>query len=154
MYFWRIEKLKTAMATAPLTEREVLPYLIASVVVVSIILGAMRHAPITSFWEDISTLCNIILAVFGTLYIYQQNNGKNGQHLLQRYIAISWVVSIRWLIGFIILSIVLLGILLGLHVTVENIALIFFIFSFIAQVILYWRIGHHVQDIAQRAIAQ
>jgi len=154
MYFWRIEKLKTSMAAAPLTEREVLPYLVASIIAIYIALGLTQHTPITSFWDDISSFCEMLFAVIGTIYIYRKNNGKNGQHFLQRYIAINWVVSVRMFVGALITYYILQEILSAVYVNEENSALIDFIYFFIINVILYWRIGHHVHDLAQKNMTQ
>ncbi|MBC7750304.1 MAG: hypothetical protein H7Z73_01090 [Candidatus Saccharibacteria bacterium] len=93
MYFWRIEKLKASMATAQLTEREVLPYLIATMILLTVAFGAMRHMPVTSYWDDINSILNILFAIIGTIYIYHKNNGAAGRNFLQRYIVISWVVG-------------------------------------------------------------
>ncbi len=53
MYFWRIEKLKAAMAARPLSEREVLPYLIASIALST----AVLYLPQTSqnVWDTLGS---------------------------------------------------------------------------------------------------
>lgn len=154
MYFWRIEKLKTSMATAPLTDREVLPYLIATVILMAAVLGGAQHVPVTSVWDDISSIFGMVIAVIGTIYIYNRNNGEAGQHFLQRYIVIGWVVSLRWLVAFMVIFTILYIILEYYGASAENIALAEFTFDTLASAVLYWRIGHHVHDLAQRTLTR
>jgi len=93
MYFWRIENLKSEMATRPLSDREVLPYL----VVFAVLSASVVSFPQTVFntWDGLSAALSIFLAFVGTIYIYLQNGGNQGQHFLQRYLLIGWVVALR-----------------------------------------------------------
>lgn len=98
MYFWRIEKLKIEMASRPLTERVTLPYVVISAMLVA----AIGYVPFATFnlWDGLGAAWSIALAALGTLYIYRQNGGAEGRHFLQRYLAIGWVVTVRWIVGF------------------------------------------------------
>jgi hypothetical protein len=149
MYFWRIEKLKMDMATRPLSAGEVLPY----AVIFSVLLTPIGYIPnaITNIWDVLGLVWSIALAVFGTIYIYRQNGGASGQHFLQRYLVIGWVVAIRWLVvlilpigGLVILDMEVLG-----NVTGETTWYIFLFFALL-EAVLYWRTGYHVRDLAQR----
>lgn len=149
MYFWRIEKLKTRMAARPLSDRETLPYL----VVFTCCYAAMIYIPRTTFnlWDGLGATWSTLLAVFGTIYIYKQNGGANGQHLLQRCLALGWVVAIRWLVALVVIFIPLSGSLFILQVPIEDDTQWYHcLFFAIAEAFLYWRIGHHVGDLASR----
>ena len=71
---------------------------------------------------------------------------------MQRYFAISWVVTLRWLvIGTI--TIIIFSILLALaNVSLEETTWYEFLFVSVFEVIIYQRIGHHVRDVARRTI--
>lgn len=102
MYFWKIKRLKAEMAARPLSERAVLPYLVISMALFS----AASFVPVdyNNLWEVIGGVWSVVLAIFGTIYIYRKNGGASGEHFLQRYFAIGWVVSVRWFVIFIIVS--------------------------------------------------
>ena len=150
MYFWRIEKLKAAMAARPLSEREVLPYLIASIALST----AVSYLPQTSqnIWDTLGSVWSVLLVVMGSLYIYRQNGGANGQHFLQRYFAIGWVVTLRWLVLFLAIGAAFYGTLAMVGAETEETAWHDFLFLAIAEAVVYWRIGHQVRDLAQKVI--
>src|SRR4029450_13758644 len=114
MYFWRIERLKAQMATRPLSEREALPYLIVFVG----LSAAVVYIPQTmsNVWDGLGAAWSVALAVVATIYIYRQNGGADGQHFLQRYFAIGWVVGIRWLVILVLATIAFIGTLTALGV--------------------------------------
>ena len=113
MYFWRIEKLKTEMAARPLSEREALPYLVVFVALSS----AVAYIPQTTYslWDGLGGVWSVLLAAVGTIYIYRQNGGAGGQHFLQRYFAVGWVVVVRWFVVLILVAVAFYGTLAGHH---------------------------------------
>ncbi len=151
MYFWRIEKLKTEMAARPLSERAALPYLVVDVVLVS----AVAYIPQTmlNVWDGLGAVCSVLLAAVGTLYIYRQNGGAEGQHFLQRYFAVGWVVTVRWLVGLILVLVAFYATLAAVGADLESTHWYDFLLIALLEAVLYWRIGHHVKDLAQRATA-
>ena len=155
MYFWRIENLKNKMTTAPLSEREVLPYVIWSAVVTSAS-WTLPGGEKMDVGHVIMTMCNILIVIFGTIYVYRQNGGANGQHFLQRLYAIGWVITIRWCVYFIGALAVIdwslmisTGKKLGSQMSVSN--WYYIAFWAIFYLALFTRLAHHVRDVAQRA---
>ena len=152
MYFWRIEKLKTEMAARPLSEREVLPYLVVFVALSS----AVAYIPQTpqNLWDGLGAVWSVLLVALGTIYIYRQNGGANGQHFLQRYLAVGWVVAIRWLVVFVLAWVAFYGTLKAVKAVEadkESTHWYDFLFGAVLGAVIYWRTGHHVRDLAQRA---
>src|SRR5262245_4674371 len=117
MYFWRIEKLKKQMAARPLSEREVLPYLVVFVAL-SVAVVYIPQAPL-NVWDGLGAVWSVLLAVVGSIYIYRQNGGPGGQHFLQRYFAVGWVVTLRWLVGLIGPGVAFYGTLAALGLETE-----------------------------------
>lgn len=151
MYFWRIEKLKTELAARPLSERETLPYLIVFVGLST----AVGYLPQTmsNVWDALGAAWSVAVAVVGSIYIYRQNGGADGQHFLQRYFAIGWVVTVRWLVVLIVVGVAFFGTLAAVGADTESTHWYDFLFPAVVEAVLYWRIGHHVRDLAQRAVA-
>ncbi len=104
MYFWQIERLKQKMIVCPLSERETLSYLLVYVSC-TIVLEYIPHN-FSNIWDSFYAIFSTLLTVLGTVYLYRQNGGANGQHFLQRYFAISWVITLRWLSIFIITTVI------------------------------------------------
>ena len=151
MYFWRIEQLKTEMAVRPLSEREAFPYLVVFVALSSA--GAYIPQTTQNLWDGVGAVWSVLLAVVGTIYIYRQNGGASGQHFLQRYFAVGWVVAIRWLVVFILAAVVFYATLAAVGADTESTHWYDFLFLAVVEAVIYWRIGHHVRDLAQRTTA-
>jgi hypothetical protein len=148
MYFWRIEKLKREMALQPLSERETLPYL----VVYAGLTAAVLYVPqeLNNAWDYVGAGLNVLIAILGVIHVYRKNGGANGHHFLQRYFAIGWVVALRWSVMIILLSIMFYGLLLWLGDELEETFWYEVLFQAVLGAALYWRIGRHVSDLAQR----
>lgn len=147
MYFWQIESLKSLLVSRPLSEREVLPYAMGGSALVYLVSSYPRR--MNGIWDMAGAILGLVITVLGTIFIYRQNGGASGQHFLQRYVAIGWVVSIRWFV-FVLVAAVIFGALLslaGVSVTGQT-TWQEFIFSAIMEVILYRNIGLHVRSVA------
>ena len=139
------------MAARPLSEREVLPYLVVFVGLYAAV-GYIPHT-ITNVWDGLGAVWSITLAVVGTIYIYRQNGGADGQHFLQRYFAISWVVTIRWLVILFLAAVAFFATLTMLGSEAEETTWYEFLCIAVVEALIYWRIGYHIRDLAQRTRA-
>jgi hypothetical protein len=148
MYFWRIDKLKAEMAVRPLSEREVLPYLVVQIALLSV--AGYIPATTTNVWDGLGAVWSVSLAIVGTIYIYRQNGGAAGRHFLQRYFAIGWVVLIRWLPMVVLMSVAFFALKTLLGEDVEETTWDEFLFIAVVEAVIYLRIGHHVRDLAKR----
>lgn len=152
MFFWRITRLKERLAEAPLSPREELPYVIAYVVLST---GAMYipygDAQIPQAADGVAATA---IAVAGTLYVYHQNGGADGRFFLQRYFALGWVIAVRFVAA-------LLGIYVAYGVALAVAGAEYpdrtpwyeTLFLWIAQVILFYRLGMHARDLSGGAQA-
>ena len=148
MYFWRLEKLKAQLAGQPLSERQALPYLIVFVAMFTAV--SYIPATVTNVWDRLGALWSVAMAVLGTIYIYRQNGGAEGQHFLQRYLAIGWVVGIRWLVIIALAMVEFIALLTALGADIGDTTWYEFLFVALAEAVVYWRIGYHVRDLAER----
>ena len=146
MYFWRIDELKRQMAVRPLNDQEVLPY----VVVTAGLLSAMWFIPTVSpnLWSHVGTGLSVLFSILGTVWIFQKNGGAGGHHFLQRYVAIGWVVSIRWAAALVLVGIPYIALLFFVFPVSEGATWYETAFFATAEAALYWRIAVHVGDVA------
>ncbi len=144
MYFWRIEELKSKVIASPLTDREVLPYLLIFVGIT----GLIPIFPVESMtlWDYVGAVWTFLLAVFGTIYVYRCNGGATGKDFLQRYLAIGWVVTIRW--AAIVMPLFVL-LIFAVDPSSEETEWYVGLFFVLAEVVLYERIGHHIRAVAR-----
>lgn len=149
MYFWRIDLLKANLRRKPLSDRESLPYLVASITLMTI--GGSLPFQSFNVWDRLGSLWTIALAILGTIYIFHQNGGSEGRYFLQRYFAIGWVVGIRCIVAIVACAIAMFVLLEYLGQSTEETGGYEFVFFAAAETIIYWRIGHHVHDLARGA---
>lgn len=147
MYFWRIDNLKAELASRPMADREALPYFIVDSGFTTLAIAL----PGSSFnlWDVMRMTWGIALAVFGTIYIFRQNGGSQGQQFLPRVLAVSWVVGVRWCVWVIPVYVVCL--MTGLFEAETNI--LEFLFDSITDTVLVRLIAAHIRDVAQRSPA-
>jgi len=143
MYFWRIENLKKDLIARPLSDREVLPYLL-------IFVGISALIPIfpmesMNSWDYAAAIWTLVLVVAGTLYTYQCNGAARGSHFVQRYLAIGWVVAVRWCAAVVAALIVLLFVV---DTPGDETTPTFALFWMAAELVLYERMGHHIRAVA------
>lgn len=152
MYFWQLRKLKRKMVARPLSEREILPYLLVYLPLTTALASIPEFS--ANVWDALWAISSTILTLVGSFYIYRQNGGANGQYFLQRYLAIGWVVILRWSLIIIITTVILLILLelISINTFSEETTWYDFLYGTAWEVIVYQRIGHHVKDVAQGSI--
>ena len=115
MYFLRYKSLKEKLRTRSLSDREALPYLVlfAGLAAVAYLLPNTEEF---NTWDWIQGTLSVALAVGGVIYAYRQNGGRQGFDLIQKYVVLGWVVTVRCLLVFIPcgIALYLLGWALGL----------------------------------------
>jgi len=149
MRFWRIERLKAEMRAQPHSERESLPYLVAYVALFTLGGGF----PISGFnlFDAIGLALSVAIAISGTIFIYKQNGGVDGRFFLQRYFAIGFVVALRCLVAIVAGTFVLIAVLDSLGRLSDETSVYDFLYMVVAQMLIYWRIGYHIRDLASLA---
>jgi hypothetical protein len=150
VYFWRIRELKAELVAAPLTDRAVLPYLIANTALWALAIASPPDRP--TGWDVIAGLVSAGAVVLGTLWVFRQNGGESGTHLLGRYTALSWVLGLRLavLAGPVLLIPSLIRGVDAPIVTESHDVLILLGLC----VVYYQRLGAHVRDVAVRAASE
>jgi hypothetical protein len=101
-------------------------------------------------WDVLGAVWSVLLAVLGSIYIYRQNGGAAGHHFLQRYLVVGLVVALRCVFVFVVAAFAFAGTLIALGADIETPHWYDFLFGAAFETVLYWRIGHHVRDLATR----
>jgi len=148
MYFWKISKLKSDLINQPLPESESFKYLIANAVVYGL---AMIPFGEKNIWDIYFSIATLVITILGTIYIYGCNRGANGKNFLQRYVSLSWVVGIRWIVlialPIIILYYIAIGIYFGIvSYTINPLDIILFSILLVSY---FWLLGKHMKEVAK-----
>jgi hypothetical protein len=148
MYFWRIEKLKQEMANRPLTDREALPYFL----VYSGLTAAAGYVamPLENAWDWAQAAWAVLIAILGAIHLYRSNGGNHGEYFFQRYFALGWVVGLRWLLVAVLVLVAFHVPMAFFRPDVEDTQWYDLLLLVVLETGLYWRIGHHIKDLARR----
>ena len=146
MYFWRIQALKQELVAGSLSDRQVLPYLVAWSAFSTLVLS-LPNGP-QNTWDIASNGWSVFLAVAGTIYVYLRNGGIAGQDLLPRILTISWVVSLRILSGLTCIIVIYVGVADLVSEVPENTTWQEAVVFSLAETLVYWRTGHHISAVA------
>ena len=105
MYFVRTQPLKDKLRSRSLSDREALPYLLVFSGLTALV-GSVPLIEGFNRWDFASATLSVVFAIAGVVYSYKCNGGREGFDLIQKYVVLGWVVSIRCLLPFIPLAIV------------------------------------------------
>ncbi|HOY70725.1 MAG TPA: hypothetical protein PL131_08305 [Methylotenera sp.] len=152
MYFWKIEKLKAQLIEKPLTDKEALPYLIATLILYALCMyiGLPTDYGLPFFF---TLLLQLVSCIYGTIWLFKQNGGDNGKQFIHRYFTVGWVASIRFFVIAIPIFIVILTILtmLGLvHADAKTTGWNDVFTSLLMYSTFYWYLGKHISTIANQ----
>lgn len=145
MYFIRYSPLKERLKDRSIDDREALPYLILFCLLEAIA-TALPGSEYKSRLDYISTAVTLAITLWGVIYAYQRNGGRNGYDLIHKFVILGWVVAVRFLIGLVPIFIAVFAVAwhydyVGEETTIFDVAL----FSML-EVVFYQRIGRHIAD--------
>ncbi|WP_437757674.1 hypothetical protein [Sorangium sp. So ce1389] len=96
MIFWNIKALRAALAHGTLSERARFIYLLTFVFVSAALTEVAANSRPPNAWDWLRSGITIASTVLGTVWAYHLNGGSHGRHFLERYVALSWVYSLRF----------------------------------------------------------
>jgi hypothetical protein len=148
MYFLDIAALKDELSVKDLPASDSLRYLIGFwlLSLPSNAFAAALYATRASFIPILSGM----LFVAGVLYCYARNGGVRGRDFLSRFIALSWVVSLRFLL-IVTPAVILVLFVLGTDPSELRASPVTSIASVLIAIIYYYRVSVHVDEVASRA---
>ena len=146
MYFIKYQPLKEKLRSRSLNDRDALPYYVFTAAI-TVLFASIPLPNAFNSWDAVSTFLGMVLSVLGILYVYHQNGGRKGYDIIQKCIVLGWVVSVRVVLCFIPLAILLhaIGMQLGI-VTYGSTGWFDVVVMASVYAVLYLRLGRHIKD--------
>jgi hypothetical protein len=89
----------------------------------------------------------VLASIAGTIWVYWRNGGQTGSEILQRYFALSWVLTLRFLpltaVLFMLAALTIPGF------DIERTGPAGVVLNLGVFVLFYQRLGAHVHDVSQ-----
>lgn len=152
MYFIKYDLLKKRLRERSISVRKSIPYLIAMV-----IFGGLPYPSVGvhNLWDSISEILSTAAFVGGILYAYYKNGGATGNDFFTKYILIGWVACVRFFFVFVPVATIVIyfGGKTGMMSWSES-GPYDITWVFLAEIILYQRIGRHIGDTKSNDIQQ
>ena len=155
MYFINIKQLKKEIINKDFTEKDRFIYMFIYIMGFNIIfalffLSSYENAlPITmlDYFDNIST---VLITGAGTYYLFKANGGDDGEDFLGRYFSITWVVGIRLLLPYLILSSFIFIIMDAVfHVGEDILNITITVFFLLYTFLVYYCSYGHMVDVAK-----
>ena len=148
MYFFKIKALKDDLKNKKINQKQMLYYRIAfSVLYIFILVSSLVQ--INIFWNIEIMLVQGIISFFGIYYAYTQSAYKEFSLFFDFLSAIGWVFLVRSIFFMAIgmFNLYIMSHLFGFErfLTAHNSIII----SLIFELILYWRIAKHLQNVTK-----
>ncbi len=113
MIWLDLKGLERKISNNDLTEKDGYNYLMATMILMSVVVGSFTRQDSYSWFDFLNTIITVGIAVWGISACYKVNNELDGKDFVKRFLAISWVISMRMFLWIIGLSIVI-GIIIGI----------------------------------------
>jgi uncharacterized membrane protein YuzA (DUF378 family) len=145
MYFWKIEKLKEEIRAKLITRNEQWFYFTAfSLLYIALFVQAIIQ--INALWGQEMAMVQFIISILGLYYVYSRSTAS-AKVFLKRFTAVAWVFILRS-IFFMMLGMFNLYVMTWLFgyeelFTAKNSLIIGMCF----ELLLYWRIGKHIESL-------
>ena len=162
MYFIKYQPLKRKLKERTLSDREAVVYLVVytfflglAFVIPTGITDECSDADLAAWDDEVFSLVFVCIPIAGVYYVYVANGGKSGFDLIQKYVVLGWVVSIRFLIVFLPLSVATIVVSAqvfgdGCEDRIRYIPQ--YVLSTIGEVVYFQRLGRHIRDTRNTAI--
>lgn len=90
MNFLRYDPLKEKLGTRTLTERESLPYLLATSLVINFPLQSSW-----GLWDGLLGLGSLVVTLMGISHVYRCNGGNEGFDFIRKFTVVGWIMGCR-----------------------------------------------------------
>ncbi len=144
MYLWKIKKLKQDIKENKVIKKDKLLYLFFFTV---LYMGLLFQTTIQigSLWNSEMVLLQIVISILGLVYIYHKNRGT--ENFVFHLTSVGWVFVLRSLF---FMSIGMLNLYVMTHLfgvaelfSAKNAIIVGMSF----ELLLYWRIGSHIESL-------
>ena len=120
MIWFNIKNLESKISTNELSDKDGLNYLLANAIVTVISLGVSGDNDHDRWIKLIGMIILVIITIWGIKAAYNANNDHDGKDFLKRFMAISWVISMRVLAVVFLLTFIS-GLIMGIFRVVNGV---------------------------------
>jgi hypothetical protein len=150
MFFWKTKQLRNELITDSISEKEKMKYLLATMTLFAVS-EQLGGSDFSGGYFLAETLSIIFVTIIGILVCFDANSQGDGNNFIERFICISWPITIK-ITTFIMIFLVLMLLLLGKDVDFSEASKgsaidIFILIIF--EVVYFWRIKVHLAFIAK-----
>lgn len=146
MYFWKIKLLKQDIKGNSVSQIDDYWYFILFTALYSV-LFIQAIVQIKSLWNIQMVFLQVLISILGIAYAYHKNGGFKGKMFFKHFTSIGWVFLLRSLFFMSIgmLNLYVMTYLFGLEelFSAKNAIIIAMVF----ELLLYWRIGSHIESL-------
>ena len=153
MYFWRINTLKQLLIENGLSENSAFKYMLWYTGLAAVGIEIISYMPLelVNNWDYLDSILAVIIPLIGTVFAYKLNGSDAGKDFLARYISISFVMVIRYVLYLvpviIVLTIYYISVLeVDEEIYTSPVEIVVFSVWYIA---LYYSIAKHINDVAK-----
>ena len=145
MNFITYAPLKEQLRERTLSDRQALPYLVASTAISAFVLGISSHKNY-NLPDGLSVGASLTLAIAGILFAYNKNGKENGYDLIQKFMVIGWITGVRFTLIAVPIYVVVVVVAHSLGFSLKEPNPVGFTYSALFEALLYYRIGKHIED--------
>jgi hypothetical protein len=153
MYFWRIEQLKKSLVVEP-NQLESLKYVVALLIAracLELEIAIHRHLVPPSqelrMLDSTTLIAAPVFLIVGIVYCFIKNGGRKGSAFLPRFVALGWVMGIRFVSLTVLPVIFVLEMIC--HSRPSQVPSLFWSVATILVIVFYWRLGVHFADVRE-----
>ena len=160
MYWWRISPLKLELASGTISESEKLKYLVAMILLYSIsseggyLVAQADPEDALTATDWLSSALFVILTFAGTYYCYRRNQSGDAKDFIERFVCISWPITMRFVAIMVLFFAALFGFGSMLSERFESWVfqegLLTVATLVVFEVVFYWYLAKHIYEIATR----
>lgn len=150
MYIWKIDKLSAQLMSGDLEESESFKYLMASTILYAL---ATIQYDMPNDFDTLAAIISVFISAGGLWFIYKCNGGKNGKNIIQRYLAIGWVVFVRLFVLFLLPAVIAMTVTQEIYFggAPEETSIAMFTLMLVSEVIYIIWVAKHIKHIANNS---
>jgi hypothetical protein len=147
MIFWKTKQLRNDIITGSISEKEKMKYLLATMITYAIA-GELPGSDANDGYYLAEFLSVVFVTIIGIIFCYDANNKGDGKNFIERFICISWPITIKItvfaIVFFIIVSVANYDLALDYNNSSIGIG-----FLIVMETIYFWRIKVHMEYVSK-----
>ena len=148
MYWWNLDRLRAELANDQFDEGSRFAYLLACALMTSLAIQLPGGDPAPDGSSYLIAFVHLLTIAGGTWWAYRQNGGADGRQFLERYLSLSWVITLRFFALVVVLGIAYVA-STALWDPPADAGYWPAVTGWLFELAIYQRLGHHIRKVAQ-----